>query len=165
VKLYTEDGNWDLAGNNTPIFFVRDPYNFPDFIHTQKRHPRTNTRSPTAMWDFWSLSPESLHQVTWLLGDRGLPQGPRFTNGYGSHAYSLINAENERVWVKFHFKTQQGNKFFTNREAEAIVGKNRESFQKICSGPSNDATFPSGSSSSKSCRQPMLASTGTIRST
>jgi catalase len=100
-----------------------------------------------------------------LLGDRGLPQGPRFTNGYGSHAYSLINAENERVWVKFHFKTQQGNKFFTNREAEAIVSKNRESFQKICSGPSNNATFPSGSSSSKSCRQPMLASTGTIRST
>src|SRR5271166_3680780 len=129
VKFYTEEGNWDFTGNNTPIFFVRDPNKFPDFIHTQKRHPRTNMRSPTAMWDFWSLSPESLHQVTWLMGDRGLPQSPRFMNGYGSHAYSFINARNERVWVKFHFKTQQGIKFFTNHEAEAIVAKNRESFQ------------------------------------
>src|ERR1700680_3366847 len=81
IKFYTEEGNWDLVGNNTPVFFVRDPYKFPDFIHTQKRHPRTNLRSPTAMWDFWSLSPESLHQVTILMGDRGLPHSPRFMNG------------------------------------------------------------------------------------
>lgn len=96
LKFYTEDGNWDLVGNNTPVFFVRDPYKFPDFIHTQKRHPRTNLRSPTAMWDFWSLSPESLHQVTILMSDRGLPQSVRYMNGYGSHTYSFINAQNER---------------------------------------------------------------------
>src|SRR5450631_3267001 len=107
LKFYTEEGNWDLVGNNTPVFFVRDPYKFPDFIHTQKRHPKTNLRSPTAMWDFWSLSPESLHQVTILMSDRGLPTSVRHVNGYGSHTYSLINAAGERVWVKFHFKTQQ----------------------------------------------------------
>src|SRR5216683_3728987 len=101
IKFYTDDGNWDIVGNNTPVFFVRDPYKFPDFIHTQKRHPKTNLRSPTAMWDFWSLSPESLHQVTILMSDRGLPRGFRHINGYGSHTYSFINAANERFWVKF----------------------------------------------------------------
>ena len=129
LKFYTEEGNWDLVGNNTPVFFIRDPYKFPDFIHTQKRHPKTNERSPTAMWDWWSLSPECLHQVTILMSDRGLPQSPRFMHGYGSHTYSFINAENERFWVKLHFKTQQGFKFHTNREAEAIVAKTRESYQ------------------------------------
>ena len=114
LKFYTNEGNWDLVGNNTPVFFVRDAYKFPDFIHTQKRHPRTNMRSPTAMWDFWSLSPESLHQVTILMSDRGLPCSPMHMNGYGSHTYSLINDTNERVWVKFHFKTQQGHKHYTN---------------------------------------------------
>jgi catalase len=142
LKFYTEEGNWDLVGNNTPIFFIRDPYKFPDFIHTQKRHPRTNMRSPTAMWDWWSLSPESLHQVTYLMGDRGLPQSPRFMNGYGSHTYSFINAESERVWVKFHFKTQQGIKFLTNREAENIVAKNRESFQADLFGAIEKRDFP-----------------------
>ena len=142
VKFYTEEGNWDLVGNNTPVFFVRDPYKFPDFIHTQKRHPRTNLRSPTAMWDFWSLSPESLHQVTILMSDRGLPQSPRFMNGYGSHTYSFINAEQERFWVKFHFKTQQGIKFHTNREAEAIVAKTRESFQEDLFGSIEKGDFP-----------------------
>ncbi len=88
LKFYTEEGNWDLVGNNTPVFFVRDPYKFADFIHTQKRHPKTNMRSPTAMWDFWSLSPESLHQVTILMSDRGLPVSPMHMNGYGSHTYS-----------------------------------------------------------------------------
>ena len=91
LKFYTEEGNWDLVGNNTPVFFVRDPLKFPDFIHTQKRHPKTNMRSATAMWDFWSLSPESLHQVTILMSDRGLPPSPRFMNGYGSHTYSFYN--------------------------------------------------------------------------
>jgi catalase len=142
VKFYTEDGNWDMVGNNTPIFFVRDPYKFPDFIHTQKRHPRTNMRSPTAMWDFWSLSPETLHQVTVLMGDRGLPASPRFMNGYGSHTFSFINAQNERFWVKFHFKTQQGIKFLTNREAEAIIAKNRESFQEDLFGAIEQRDFP-----------------------
>ena len=123
LKFYTEEGNWDLVGNNTPVFFVRDPYKFPDFIHTQKRHPRTNMRSPTAMWDFWSLSPESLHQVTILMSDRGLPTDVRHINGYGSHTYSFINAANERFWVKFHFKTLQGHKHWTNAEAEGVVGK------------------------------------------
>jgi catalase len=117
LKFCTEEGNWDLVGNNTPVFFVRDAYKFPDFIHTQKRHPRTHLRSLTAMWDFWSLSPESLHQVTILMSDRGLPTSVRHMNGYGSRTYSLINAKNERFWVKFHFKTQQGHKHWTNKEA------------------------------------------------
>jgi catalase len=142
LKFYTEEGNWDLVGNNTPVFFVRDPYKFPDFIHTQKRHPRTNLRSPAAMWDFWSLSPESLHQVTILMSDRGLPQSPRFMNGYGSHTFSLINAQNERYWVKFHFKTQQGIKFHTNREADEIVAKTRESFQQDLFGAIEKGDFP-----------------------
>ena len=130
LKFYTKDGNWDLVGNNTPVFFVRDAYKFPDFIHTQKRDPQTNLRSNTAMWDFWSLSPESLHQVTILMSDRGLPKSFRNINGYGSHTYSLINSKNERFWVKFHFKTLQGIETLTNKEAEAIVGKDRESNQR-----------------------------------
>lgn len=130
VKFYTEQGNWDLVGNNTPVFFVRDPYKFPDFIHTQKRHPKTNLRSPTAMWDFWSLSPESLHQVTILFADRGLPQSVRFMDGFGSHTFSFINADNQRVWVKFHCKTLQGHRHWTNQEAAAVVGRTRESTQE-----------------------------------
>jgi catalase len=142
LKFYTEEGNWDLVGNNTPVFFIRDGYKFPDFIHTQKRHPKTNMRSPTAMWDFWSLSPESLHQVTILMSDRGLPQGPRFMNGYGSHTYSFINANSERFWVKFHLKTKQGIKFHTNREAEAIIAKSRESYQQDLFGAIEKGDFP-----------------------
>jgi catalase len=142
LKFYTEEGNWDLVGNNTPVFFVRDAYKFPDFIHTQKRHPKTNMRSPTAMWDFWSLSPETLHQVTILMSDRGLPQSPRFMNGYGSHTFSFINGENERCWVKFHFKTQQGFRFHTNREAEAIVAKTRESYQQDLFGAIEKGDLP-----------------------
>jgi len=130
LKFYTEQGNWDMVGNNTPVFFVRDAIKFPDFIHTQKRHPRTNLRSPTAMWDFWSQSPESLHQLTTLFSDRGLPIGARHINGYGSHTYSFWNAAGERHWVKFHFKTQQGHKHWTNAEAEQIVGRTRESAQE-----------------------------------
>lgn len=130
LKFYTKEGNWDLVGNNTPVFFVRDAYKFPDFIHTQKRDSQTNLRSNTAMWDFWSLSPESLHQVTILMSDRGLPKSYRNVNGYGSHTYSLINSKNERFWVKFHFKTLQGIETLTNKEAEAIVGKDRESNQR-----------------------------------
>ncbi|MHB8912227.1 MAG: catalase [Lysobacter sp.] len=142
IKFYTEEGNWDLVGNNTPVFFVRDPLKFPDFIRTQKRHPRTNLRSPTAMWDFWSLSPESLHQVTILMSDRGLPIGVRHVNGYGSHTYSLINDAGERVWVKFHFKTQQGHKHWTNAESVEVVGKSRETTQEDLFKAIESGDFP-----------------------
>jgi len=130
LKLYTEEGNWDLVGNNTPVFFVRDPYKFPDFIRTQKRDPRTNLRSPTAMWDFWSLSPESLHQVTILFSDRGLPKSYRHMNGFGSHTYSFVNAKGERFWIKFHFKTLQGIQTLTDQESERIIAVDRESHQR-----------------------------------
>lgn len=142
VKFYTEEGNWDIVGNNTPVFFVRDPLKFPDFIHTQKRHPRTNLRSATAMWDFWSLSPESLHQVTMLMSDRGLPTDVRHINGYGSHTYSFINAASERVWVKFHFKTLQGHRHWTNEEAAQIIGRTRESTQEDLFGAIERGEFP-----------------------
>ncbi len=122
VKFYTEQGNWDVVGNNTPVFFVHDPLKFSDFIHTQKRNPRTNLKDPVAMWDFWSLSPESLHQVTILFSDRGTPASYRHMNGYGSHTYSFINEANERFWVKFHFKTKQGIKCFTGPEADSMRG-------------------------------------------
>lgn len=142
LKFYTEDGNWDMVGNNTPVFFVRDPYKFPDFIHTQKRHPKTNLRSPTAMWDFWSLSPESLHQVTILMSDRGLPQSVRHINGYGSHTFSFINADDERFWVKFHFKTMQGHEHWTNAEAAEVVGRTRESTQEDLFNAIENRDFP-----------------------
>lgn len=120
MKFYTEDGNWDLVGNNTPVFFVKDPKKFSHFIHTQKRDPKTNCKSPTMMWDFWSLNPESLHQVMILMSDRGTPFSYRYMNGYGSHTFSLINQSNEKVWVKFHFKTLQGIKNFTGKEANEM---------------------------------------------
>ncbi len=130
IKFYTDEGNWDLVGNNTPVFFVRDPLKFPDFIHTQKRDPRTNLRNPTAAWDFWSRHPESLHQVTILMSDRGLPRNYRQIDGFGSHTYSFINAANERFWVKFHFKTMQGHTHYTDAEAAGVVGGDRESAQR-----------------------------------
>ena len=121
---------------------MRDPVKFPDFIHTQKRHPKTNLRSPTAMWDFWSLSPESLHQVTILMSDRGLPTDVRHINGYGSHTYSLWNDAGERYWVKFHFKTLQGHKHWTNEEAEKVIGKTRESTQEDLFNALERGEFP-----------------------
>lgn len=130
VKFYTEDGNWDLVGNNTPVFFIKDPKKFSHFIHTQKRDPKTNCKSPTMMWDYWSLNPESLHQVMILMSDRGTPASYRFMNGYGSHTFSLINKENERVWVKFHFKTAQGIKNFTDAEATEMKGKDADHAQR-----------------------------------
>jgi catalase len=142
MKYYTEEGNWDLVGNNTPVFFVRDPLKFPDFIHTQKRHPKTNVRSNTAMWDFWSLSPESLHQVTILMSDRGLPLSFRYMNGYGSHTYSFWNDAGERFWVKFHFKTAQGIKFLTNDEAAALIAKTRESHGEDLYNAIDRSEFP-----------------------
>lgn len=142
LKFYTEEGNWDMVGNNTPVFFIRDAIKFPDFIHTQKRHPRSNLRSNTAAWDFWSLSPESLHQVTILMSDRGIPQTPMHMNGYGSHTYSMWNATGERFWVKFHFKTQQGVKTFTNAEADALIARTREGAQEALFGAIEDGRFP-----------------------
>jgi catalase len=142
LKFYTEEGNWDLVGNNTPVFFIRDPLKFPDFIHTQKRHPKTNLRSNTAAWDFWSLSPESLHQVTILMSDRGLPTDPMHMNGYGSHTYSFWNDAGERFWVKFHFKTRQGHAHLTNAEAAKVVGESRETYQEALFGGIEAGVFP-----------------------
>jgi catalase len=130
MKFYTEEGNWDLVGNNTPVFFLRDPLKFPDLNHAVKRDPRTNLRSARNNWDFWTALPEALHQVTITMSERGIPLSYRHMNGYGSHTFSLINAKNERFWVKFHFKTQQGIKTLTDAEAEALVGKDRESHQR-----------------------------------
>ncbi|WP_077399843.1 catalase [Cellulophaga omnivescoria] len=142
VKFYTEEGNWDLVGNNTPVFFLRDGYKFPDFIHTQKRHPKTNLRSPEAMWDYWSLSPESLHQVTILMSDRGIPTTPMHMNGYGSHTFSFWNNDGERFWVKFHFKTQQGHKHYTNEESAKIIGETREKYQEELFGAIERGDYP-----------------------
>jgi catalase len=130
VKFYTEEGNWDLVGNNTPVFFLRDPLKFPDLNHAVKRDPRTNMRSAKNNWDFWTSLPEALHQVTIVMSDRGLPASYRHMHGFGSHTFSFINAQNERTWVKFHFRTHQGIKNLTDAEAEAIVGKDRESHQR-----------------------------------
>jgi catalase len=122
LKFYTEEGNWDLVCNNTPVFFMRDPLKFSDFIHSQKRDPATGLRDNTMQWDYWSLSPESLHQVTILFSDRGIPATLRHMNGYSSHTYSLWNDAGERFWVKWHFKTLQGNKTLTNEEAARVAG-------------------------------------------
>lgn len=130
VKFYTEDGNWDMVGNNTPVFFIKDPRKFGDFIHTQKRDPQTNLKSPTMMWDYWSLNPESLHQVLILFSDRGTPFGYRFMNGYGSHTFSFINEAGEISWVKFHFKSAQGIKNFTGPEANAMRGEDPDFAQR-----------------------------------
>lgn len=130
VKFYTEDGNWDLVGNNTPVFFVKDPVKFPDFIHTQKRDPHTNLKSPTMMWDFWSLNPESLHQVMILMSDRGTPYGYRHMHGFGSHTFSFVNAQNERTWVKFHFVSQQDIRNFSAEDATATKGTDPDFAQR-----------------------------------
>jgi catalase len=130
VKFHTSEGTFDMVGNNTPVFFVRDPYKFSDFIRTQKRDPKSNLRNPTAMWDFWSLSPESLHQVTILFSDRGLPASYRHMNGYSSHTLSFWNDRGERFWVKWHFKTMQGIRTISDTESTAMIGMDRESHQR-----------------------------------
>ena len=130
MKFYTEEGNWDLVGNNTPVFFLRDPHKFPDLNRAVKRDPKTNMRSARNNWDFWTSLPEALHQVTITMSDRGIPYSYRHMHGFSSHAYSMINAQNERVWVKFHLHTQQGIKNLTDEEAEAIVANDRESHQR-----------------------------------
>jgi len=130
MKFYTEEGNWDLVGNNTPVFFLKDPLKFPDLNHAIKRDPKTNMRSAKNNWDFWSSLPEALHQVTITMSERGIPYSYRHMHGFGSHAFSFINEKNERYWVKFHFVTQQGIKTLTDQEAEALISKDRESHQR-----------------------------------
>jgi catalase len=142
IKFYTEEGNWDVVGNNTPVFFIRDPLKFPDFIHTQKRDPYTNLRSNVAAWDFWSRHPESLHQVTILMSDRGIPKNYRQQHGFGSHTFSFINANNERFWVKFHFKSAQGVENYTDEEAAQVVAGDRESAQRDLIENIDGGNFP-----------------------
>jgi len=129
VKFYTEDGNYDLVGNNTPIFFIRDPLKFPDFIHSQKPDPFTNRQEPDNVWDFFSLSPEATHMFTWLFGDRGIPASYRHMNGYGSHTYQWVNGTGRRVWVKYHFVCDQGVRGLTGADAAELAGRNPESHQ------------------------------------
>lgn len=130
MKFYTDEGNWDLVGNNTPVFFLRDPLRFPDLNRAVKRDPKTNMRNATNNWDFWTSLPEALHQVTITMSDRGIPLSYRHMNGYGSHTFSLINKDDEKVWCKFHFKTLQGIKNLTDEEAAKIVANDRENFQR-----------------------------------
>ncbi|MDH4612193.1 catalase [Pseudomonas sp. BN102] len=127
VKFYTDEGNWDIVGNNTPVFFFRDPLRFPDLNHAVKRDPRTGLRSAANNWDFWTLLPEALHQITIVMSDRGIPKTYRHMHGFGSHTFSMINAKNERVWVKFHFKSQQGIENLSDSEAAQVIGGDRES--------------------------------------
>ena len=143
VKFYTSEGNYDLVGNNTPVFFIRDGIKFPDFIHSQKRLPGSHLRDADMQWDFWTLSPESAHQVTWLMGDRGLPKTWRHMQGYGSHTYQWINAEGERFWVKYHFHTNQGVENLTGEEAERIAGENADYYIQDLYENIAEGNFPS----------------------
>ncbi|MFB7758992.1 catalase [Streptomyces xiamenensis] len=130
LKFYTQEGNYDLVGNNTPVFFVRDPQKFQDFIRSQKRHPGSGLRDHDMQWDFWTLSPESAHMVTWLMGDRGIPRTWRHMNGYGSHTYLWVNAAGERHWVKYHLKTDQGIDFLTQTEADELAGQDADAHRR-----------------------------------
>ncbi|WP_328690758.1 catalase [Streptomyces phaeochromogenes] len=129
VKFYTEQGNYDLVGNNTPVFFIKDPIKFPDFIHSQKRDPFTGRQEPDNVWDFWAHAPEATHQITWLMGDRGIPASYRHMNGYGSHTYQWTNAEGEAFFVKYHFKTNQGIRSLSSEQAAETAGKDPNSHQ------------------------------------
>ena len=143
VKFYTEDGNYDLTGNNTPIFFIRDPLKFPDFIHSQKPDPHTNRQEPDNVWDFFSLSPEATHMFTWLFGDRGIPASYRRMNGYGSHTFQWVNAAGEQFFVKYHFKTDQGIACLTAQEAARLAGENPDSHQMDLHEAIRRREFPS----------------------
>jgi catalase len=142
IKFYTEEGNYDLVGNNTPIFFVRDPSKFQDFIHSQKRMPDTDMRSHNAMWDFWSLSPEALHQVSFLMSDRGTPRTYRHMNGYGSHTFMWVNAGGEKFWVKYHFKTEQGIQNFTDVEAKTMTAEDPDFHRRDLRDSIDKGDFP-----------------------
>ena len=142
LKFYTEEGNWDIVGNNTPVFFFRDPLRFPDLNHAIKRDPRTGMRSADNNWDFWTLLPDALHQVTVVMSDRGIPKSFRHMHLFGSHTFSMINAKNERVWVKFQFRTRQGIQNLTDAEAEALVAKDRESHGRDLLNAIEASDFP-----------------------
>ncbi|MEG2923431.1 MAG: catalase [Oscillospiraceae bacterium] len=142
MKFYTEEGNWDLVGNNTPVFFLRDAMHFSDLNHAVKRDPKTNMRSAQNNWDFWTMLPEAFHQVTIVMSDRGIPASYRHMHGFGSHTFSLYNDAGERTWVKFHFKTQQGIKNLTDSEAEKVVGMDRESHQADLFNSIEKGDFP-----------------------
>ncbi|MFE6667940.1 catalase [Streptomyces sp. NPDC057697] len=129
LKFYTDEGNYDLVGNNTPVFFIKDPIKFPDFIHSQKRDPFTGRQEPDNVWDFWAHAPEATHQVTWLMGDRGIPASYRHMNGYGSHTYQWTNAAGEAFFVKYHFKTNQGVRSLSSEQAAELAGKDGSSHQ------------------------------------
>lgn len=143
VKFYTEEGNYDLVGNNTPVFFIRDAIKFPDFIHTQKRHPQTHLKNPTAVWDFWSHSPESLHQVSILMSDRGIPATLRHMHGFGSHTFKWVNAEGKAVWVKYHFKTEQGVKNMDVDVAAKMAGEHPDYHTEDLFNAIANGDFPS----------------------
>ncbi|MDC6166250.1 catalase [Paucibacter sp. XJ19-41] len=142
IKFYTEEGNWDLVGNNTPVFFLRDPLKFPDLNHAVKRDPRTNLRSAKNNWDFWTRLPEALHQITVLMSDRGIPASYRHMHGFGSHTFSFINASNERFWVKFHWLSMQGIKNLSDAEAQAAIGQSRETHQSDLLDSIDKGDFP-----------------------
>lgn len=142
LKFYTGEGNWDLVGNNTPVFFFRDPMKFPDLNHAVKRDPKTNLRSANNNWDFWTLLPEALHQVTIIMTDRGIPKSYRNMHGFGSHTFSFLNADNTRHWVKFHFVSQQGIENLSNAEAINIIGTDRESHQRDLFDAIKSGDFP-----------------------
>ena len=142
IKFYTEEGNWDLVGNDTPIFYLRDPLKFPDLNHVVKRDPRTNLRNPTYKWDFFSLLPETLHQLTIDYSDRGIPRSYRHMHGFGSHTFSFIGADNKRYWVKFHLRTQQGIQNLMDDEAQALIGQDRESAQRDLFNAIEQGEFP-----------------------
>ncbi|MFF2108866.1 catalase [Rhodococcus koreensis] len=143
LKFYTEQGNHDLVGNNTPVFFIKDPSKFPDFIRSQKRRPDSGLRDNHQQWDYWTLRPESAHQVTWLLGDRGIPKTWRHQDGFGSHTYQFVNAEGNRSWVKFHFKTDQGIEFLTQAEADVLAGSDPDHHRADLFHAIEDGAFPS----------------------
>ena len=131
-----------MVGNNTPVFFIKDPLKFPDFIHTQKRNPRTHLKDPNAVWDFWSLSPEALHQILILFSDRGTPDGYRFLHGFSSHTFSLINAQGERVWVKWHFKSKQGIRNLSPQDAKGLAGTDPDYAQRDLYNAIDRGEFP-----------------------
>ncbi|MCW2492886.1 MAG: katA [Frankiales bacterium] len=145
LKFYTEDGNYDLVGNNTPVFFIQDPIKFPDFIHSQKRMPDSGLRDHNMQWDFWTLRPETAHQVTWLMGDRGIPKSFRHMDGFGSHTYMWVNAAGERFFVKYHFKTNQGIDFLTQAEADELAGSSPDHHRQDLFGAITNGDFPSWS--------------------
>ena len=145
VKFYTTEGNYDIVGNNTPVFFIRDGIKFPDFIHSQKRLPGSGLRDPDMQWDFWTMSPESAHQVTYLMGDRGLPKSWREMNGFGSHTYQWVNAEGEKFWVKYHFHSEQGDHYLDPVEAEKIAGMDADYYRRDLYEAIATGNFPSWS--------------------